>query len=126
MQGERKLLRVCRPGGKIGLANWTPDGYVEHFFSLLARYDPSSPADLPSPLLWGTEKRLHELLGQEITTLQVTRRSYTYHSLSPESFVTFLTFYRTNFGPVKQTFAALNPSDQERLAQDLALLQKCW
>src|SRR3954471_1905367 len=64
-QAARELLRVCRPGGKIGLANWTPDSFIGHVFRTIGKYVPP-PAGVKSPALWGTEQRLRELFGDQI------------------------------------------------------------
>ena len=72
-QAAQELLRVCRPGGKIGLANWTPDGFIGHVFRTIGKYVPPPPGVKP-PALWGTEQRLRELFGDGIAELTVNRR----------------------------------------------------
>ena len=71
-----ELLRICRPGGKIGLANWTPDVFAGEFFRTIGKYGPPPPGLLNSPFLWGTEERPHELFGDNVASLQLTRRSF--------------------------------------------------
>ena len=79
-----ELLRVCRPGGTIGLANWTPDGYIGGMFKTIGRNVPP-PAGLESPILWGTEARVRELFGDGVTSLTVTKRRFTFRYRSRAS-----------------------------------------
>src|SRR4051812_22883341 len=82
-QAAQELLRVCRPGGKIGLANWTPDGFIGHVFRTIGKYIPP-PAGIKPPALWGTEERLHELFGAGIAQLSVNRRMFVFRYRSAE------------------------------------------
>jgi SAM-dependent methyltransferase len=112
-----ELLRVCRPGGRIGLANWTPDGFVGHMFRIVGRYVPP-PAGVPSPLAWGTETRLGELLGSG-ADLAVGRRHFTFRFRSAaEFFETFTTCY----GPLVQAWADLDAAGQRSLRDELVSL----
>src|SRR4051795_3072860 len=81
-----ELLRVCRPGGTIALASWTPDGFIGELFRTIAAHVPP-PAGVASPMLWGTEAHLRELLGPGIDSLQVEERTFTFRFTSPEDFV---------------------------------------
>ena len=110
-----ELLRVCRSGGKIGLASWTPDGYLGEFFKTIGKYVPP-PAGLKSPLLWGTEDGLRELFGENITSLQATRRSFVFRFPSTGHYVEFM---RSYYGPLQKAFEALDESSQEGLARDI-------
>lgn len=114
-QAARELLRVCRRGGKIGLANWTPDSFVGQLFRTIGKYVPP-PAGVKPPSLWGTEERLRDLFADQVTTLTAARRTFCfrYHS-APH----WLDIFRTYYGPVHKTFGALDPERQEALAKDL-------
>jgi SAM-dependent methyltransferase len=125
-RAARELLRVCRPGGKIGLANWTPDSFVGQIFRIIGRYLPPAPG-LRSPALWGTEERLRELFGDEITTgsgpsaFQATSRYFNFRYGSAED---WLNVFRTCYGPVHKAFAALDPDGREGLQRDLTALAR--
>lgn len=110
-----ELLRVCRPGGTIALANWTPAGFVGGMLKTVGRHV-APPAGVPSPLLWGTEDRLAELLGDGVSELLVRRRSFVFRFRSAAEFVDF---FRANYGPVHKAFGALEEEGQARLAADL-------
>jgi ubiquinone/menaquinone biosynthesis C-methylase UbiE len=117
-----ELLRVCRPGGKIGLANWTPDGFIGNMLRTVGKHVPPPPGIKPPPL-WGTEERLGELLGEGVSSLETTRRSYAFRYPSAGHFVGW---FREYYGPTVRAFAALDPSGQEALAQDLEELLDNW
>jgi SAM-dependent methyltransferase len=110
-----ELLRVCRRGGKIGMANWTPDSFVAETQRVSARYLPPPP-DLKPPLLWGTEARLRELFGEGIASLQATRRSFVFRFRSEQH---WLDFHRSHLGPARQVYESLDTPGQESLTQDL-------
>lgn len=110
-----ELLRVCRPGGTIALANWTPDGFIGEMFRTVGQHVPPPPGVMP-PTLWGTEERVRELLGKGTASLSARRRVFTFRFPSATAFVDF---FRTHYGPTLATFAALDLPGQSRLADDL-------
>lgn len=115
-----ELLRVCRPGGTIALANWTPSSFVGGMFRTVGRLVPP-PAGVSSPLLWGTEARLSTLLEDGLSEILVRPRSFVFRFRSPQAFTEF---FRTNYGPVRTAFAALDETGQEELAHDLTDLAR--
>jgi len=117
-----ELLRVCKPGGKIGLANWTPDGFIGNMFRAVGKHVPPPPGIKPPPL-WGTEERLRELFGEGISSLRATRRSYVFRYLSAEHLIET---FRTYYGPVHKAFESLDVAGREALARDLGELLHTW
>jgi SAM-dependent methyltransferase len=101
-QTASELLRVCRPGGCIGMVNWTPDSYVGELFRTMGRYLPPPPGVRP-PVLWGSEERLHELFGPGVS-ISAPRRSFLWRFPSAEHQVAF---FATFYGPTVKTLAAV-------------------
>lgn len=110
-----ELLRVCRPGGRIALANWTPEGFVGQWFQITARYAPLPPGVKP-PLRWGTEAGLRELLGRNMA---IEKRMYVLRYRSGQH---WLDYFRSNFGPTRQTFERLDEAGQRDFAAELLAL----
>ncbi|MEX2100289.1 MAG: class I SAM-dependent methyltransferase [Acidimicrobiia bacterium] len=113
-----ELTRVCRPGGRIGLTNWTPEGFVGQMFKIVGRYAPP-PAGVRSPLDWGTEARLAELFGADVRTLDVQRRHFVFRYRSAEH---WLDTFRHYYGPTHKAFAALDDAGQVAFEHDLLTL----
>ena len=119
-QAASELMRVCRPGGRIGLASWTPEGFLGDLFRLVARHVPPIPG-VRSPLLWGTDAHMQELFGGA-ASIRHTRRNFAFRYRSPEHWVEI---FRTFYGPVHKAFAALTADGQAALEGELiALLRK--
>jgi SAM-dependent methyltransferase len=120
-QAAAELLRVCRSGGAIGLANWTPDGFIGHLFRTIGKYIPPPPGVKP-PALWGSEQRLRELFGDGISELTIKRRLFVFRYRSAQH---WLHVFRSCYGPVLKAFAALDAGGQAGLESDLTeLLQR--
>ena len=110
-----ELLRVCRHGGKIGMANWTPDGFIGQLFKTIGKHMPP-PAGVRSPAQWGTRERLEELFSRHASSIISTPRHFVFRYRAPGH---WLEVFRTYYGPVLKTFAALPPAAQSALAADL-------
>jgi SAM-dependent methyltransferase len=113
-----ELLRVVKPGGTIGMANWVPDGYVADLFRTIGRYVPP-PAGLKPPFRWGTEEGLDELLDGGIGSLQTRRRTFVWRFPSVRHHVDFMRGY---YGPLNKAFGALDEEGQSALERDLISL----
>jgi SAM-dependent methyltransferase len=113
-----ELLRVCRHGGKIGLANWTPDSFIGQLFKTIGKHV-APPPGAKSPSLWGTQARLMELFDPHACSISATQRDFVFRYRSPEH---WLDVFRGYYGPVLKTFAALAPPAQAALERDLMVL----
>jgi ubiquinone/menaquinone biosynthesis C-methylase UbiE len=115
-----ELLRVCRPGGKIGLANWTPDSFIGQMFRVLGKYVPPVAGVAP-PSLWGTKVRLDALFGAQ-AMVAAESRHFVFRYKSPAH---WLEIFRDYYGPVLKAFASLAPEARTALEKDLlALIDK--
>jgi ubiquinone/menaquinone biosynthesis C-methylase UbiE len=110
-----ELLRVCKSGGKIGLANWTPDGFIGQLFKTIGKHI-APPAGIKSPALWGTRGRIAEMFGPEATSVTAESRSFVFRYRSPEH---WLEVFKTYYGPLLKTFAALDTAGQAALQHDV-------
>jgi len=110
-----ELLRVCRPGGMIGMANWTPEGFIGQVFKCLSRHI-APPAGLNSPALWGTKPWIEQQFGPQAQRIAIDFKAFVFRYRSPEHFVEV---FRTYYGPVHKAFLALDPAGQAMLAKDL-------
>lgn len=113
-----ELLRVCRPGGRIGLTAWTPASVMAATQALAGKYAPAPPGPLPrSPFEWGTEARVRELLGSAVTMLTAEPKTTDLSGITPEDRVEF---NRAYIGPVKALFDRLDPAAEQALSAELA------
>jgi SAM-dependent methyltransferase len=117
-QAASELLRVCRPGGRIGLANWTPDSFIGEVFQTIGRYLPPAPG-LKSPALWGTVEHLETLFGHGASAIRANRRPFTFRYRSPAHWIEV---FRTYYGPINKTYAALDAGQQDAFTRDLMTL----
>jgi len=118
----REMLRVCRPGGRIGLANWTPQGFVGHLFPVVARYAPP-PAGVRPASLWGTTAHVDALMGDAAGAITHQVRTFMFRYRSAEHFVDV---FRAYFGPVHKAFGALDAAGRKSLENDLLALLREW
>ena len=115
-----ELIRVTRPGGKIGLANWTPDSFIGEMFKVIGRFVPPAPGLRP-PMLWGARQHLDELFGGVVRNIRAEEKQFVFRYRSPEH---WLETFRTWYGPTVKTFGALEPAKQSELAAELVDLAR--
>ena len=113
-QAARELIRVCRPAGKIGLANWTPESFIGQLFKTVGKYVPPAPG-VKSPALWGTEAHLKALFGSQ-AVVAAASKTFVFRYKSPKHWVEI---FRQYYGPVLKAFAAIDPGAREALEADL-------
>jgi ubiquinone/menaquinone biosynthesis C-methylase UbiE len=113
-----EMVRVCRRGGRIGLANWTPEGFIGQVFKTIGKHVPPPPG-ARSPALWGTRARIAELFEPHATSVKSAQRHFVFRYRSPEH---WLEVFKTYYGPVLKTFGALESHAQAALQRDLMAL----
>ena len=117
-QAASEMVRVCKVGGRIGLASWTPGGFIGQMFKTIARHLPP-PAGLRSPALWGSREHIADLFGAAVKPRGIAKRTFTFRYRTSQH---WLEVFKTYYGPVLKTFAALPPDAQSALADDLLAL----
>jgi ubiquinone/menaquinone biosynthesis C-methylase UbiE len=113
-----EMLRVCKPGGKIGLANWTPNGFIGQLFKTIGQHLPP-PAGVKSPLLWGTRERIQDMFGPKAASIETLPHNFMFRYRSAEHWIDV---FKTYYGPMLKAFAALQPSAQQALHDDIVAL----
>jgi ubiquinone/menaquinone biosynthesis C-methylase UbiE len=116
-KAAREIARVVKPGGKIGLANWTPEGFIGQLLKTVGQHVPP-PAGVASPIYWGMEARVRDLFPA-VRSIQVTRKDFVFRY---QSTAHFLEMFRRFYGPTHKAFAALDEAGQARLASDITAL----
>jgi len=115
-----ELARVCKPGGRIGLANWTPESFIGQLFKTIGKYVPPAPG-VKSPALWGTKTRLDELFGKTAQNIRTASRHFTFRYGSPAHWIEV---FRTYYGPMTKTYGALDAEKQAAFTRDLLALME--
>jgi len=114
-----ELVRVCRPGGMIAMANWTAGGFIGQMLKAIAKQ--IAPSGMPSPVLWGDEATVRDRLRDGIADLRFARRTYHFEYPFPPSAV--VEFFRVNYGPMSRAFASLDGQRQDELRNELVSLR---
>lgn len=123
-QSADELVRVCRPGGRIGLVSWTPEGFIGQLFATMKPYAPPPPPGAQPPPLWGNEEHVRSLLGDRVTDVVTHRQTLPVdHFRAPEE---FREYFRTNYGPTIAVYRSLadDPSRTAALDHDLVELAR--
>jgi hypothetical protein len=113
-----ELLRVCKPKGRIGMANWTPDGFIGQVFKTLGKHLPPPPG-AKSPALWGTRARLDEMFGRGAASIDAQPKIFNFRYRSAAH---FMDVFKTYYGPMLKAFGALDESKRSYLHDDLVAL----
>lgn len=121
-RAAREMLRVCRSGGRIGLANWTPGGFIGRLFKVIGEFVPPPP-DVRSPALWGSEGHLKDLFGADAASIRVTARHHDFRYRSVEG---WLDAFRTWYGPMLKAFEAVDAPNQKDLMMGLTDLARSF
>lgn len=114
-----ELMRVCRSGGRIAMANWTPDGFIGQMFKIMGKHVPPAPG-VPSPILWGKAETVKDRFGDQVADMRCTERTITFNY--PFDAAATVEYFRAWYGPTHRSFATLSPEAQQALRSDLEAL----
>ena len=114
----KELLRVCRPGGRIAMANWTKEGFIGQMFRAITKF--IAPQGMPSPVLWGDEATVRERFGSDVSALRLTRVNYRFDYPFPPAGV--VEFFREHYGPTTRAFEVVSETDRQALRDELVSL----
>jgi len=117
-QSAGEMIRVCRSGGKVGMANWTPESFIGQLFKTLGKHI-APPAGVKSPGLWGSREWIAEHFGAQAESVSYTLKNFVFRYRSPDHFVDY---FRTYYGPMQKAFLALDAEGRIALARDLHAL----
>ncbi len=115
-----EMLRVCRPGGTIGMLNFTPEGLFTDFLAVFAPYAPPPPPGARSPALWGSEEHVRGLFGNRVEFLELSRREYAERAATPHEYVEL---FKQTFGPIVATYRSLADQPERSAALDRDFLE---
>jgi ubiquinone/menaquinone biosynthesis C-methylase UbiE len=115
-----EMLRVCRPGGTVGMLNFTPEGLFTDFLDVFGPYMPPPPRGARSPVLWGSEEHVRELYGERVEFLELARREYTERAASPSEYVEL---FKQTFGPIVATYRSVADQPERSAALDRDFLE---
>jgi ubiquinone/menaquinone biosynthesis C-methylase UbiE len=118
-RAAEELLRVCASGGRIGLASWTPEGFLGDFFRAVAQHVPPPPAGMPSPFTWGSEKGIASLFGPRVRVVSSIRKNFNFRY---ESGAHMIEVFRTFYGPTRQAFNSVDDKGKLELEASIARL----
>jgi ubiquinone/menaquinone biosynthesis C-methylase UbiE len=119
--GADEIVRVCKPGGTIGLLNWTPEGFIGKMFATMKPFSPPPPPGAQPPPLWGDEDHVRELFGDRITDIRAEKRTVAIHSFhQPED---FLRYFKSHYGPTISVYKFLADDEDKVKALDKALTE---
>lgn len=117
-----ELARVCRSGGKIGMANWTPEGFIGDVFRTIGSHV-KPPAGVRSPMEWSNPDRLKELFGGNASKIEIEKKNFVFRFQSPQQWIDL---WKVAYGPMLKAFEAVGPSGAPALESELAALGAAW